>query len=62
MREWSDTDTSPKHAARGDVDVVVYSAIVLYYRAAVDNAVFADDRSGIDDNARHYHGSGSDPC
>jgi hypothetical protein len=44
------------------VDVIGYPAIVLDNRSRVDDAVFSDNRAGIDDDSGHYYGPSSDAC
>lgn len=62
MRKGFDAHTPAEHNAGRDMNVRVDSAIMLDYRAAVNDAVFADDGAGIDDDSRHHNGSTSDPC
>lgn len=62
MREWPDGHASTEDNARRDMNVRVDSAIVLDYRSAVNNAIFADDGPGVDDDSGHYNRSRSNAC
>jgi hypothetical protein len=42
------------------MDVIGDPAIVLDNGPRVDNAVFADDGTGIDDHSRHHYGAAAD--
>jgi hypothetical protein len=54
MRERPYAHPAAECNARRDVDVIGDPAIVLDNRPRVDDAVFADDGAGIDDNSRHH--------
>jgi hypothetical protein len=62
MGKQADAYPATQNYAGGDMSMRLNSAIVLDYRSAVDNAVFADYRTGIDDDSGHHYGPPSDAC
>jgi hypothetical protein len=60
VREQANAYSPAQDNARRDMDVCLDSAIVLDYRAAVNNAIFADHRPRIDDHSWHHDSARSD--
>jgi hypothetical protein len=58
----ADSDAPAQRNAGRNMDVRPDSAIMLDNGRAVDNAVFADNRTGVNHRSRHYHRAGSDTC
>jgi hypothetical protein len=62
MRKQVDADTASEDNAGRYMHVCPNSAIVLDDCPAVDNAVFADHRTSIDDNSGHHYRASSNAC
>ena len=62
VRQGPDRHTAAEYNARRNMSVRADSAIVFDDGSAVHNAIFADDRAGVNDDSGHHDCSSSDPC